>query len=433
MARFLYTLVFALALPLIVLRLLWRSRVHRGYRRNLLQRFGLVEAVAPGGIWLHAVSVGETIAAIPLIEQLLQRYPDRRITVTSTTPTGADRVRAAFGERVHQVYAPYDLPICVHLFLRRIKPSLCLIMETELWPNMIYGCKNHGVRTLLVNARLSKRSARGYRKFAAITRPMLRALDQVAAQQAADARRLQRVGLPAARCQITGSVKSDVKVSVAQKTLGASVRARMCGSQNSNAYVVIAASTHAGEDEQVLQAFAQLRKINAQAQLILVPRHPERFDDVARLATHSGWRVCRRSELDLSVATNVDSAAQRCDVLIGDSMGEMMAFYAAADVAFVGGSLVARGGHNLLEPAALALPIVQGPHTFNFAVLSKQFRRAAALRTVNNANELAQVFIEWQTTEARRAYGERAFAVIESQRGALDKVLALIEQQLRAN
>lgn len=439
MARFLYTLAFALLLPLIVLRLLLRSRRHRGYRARMAQRFGFVEAVAPGGIWLHAVSVGETIAAIPLIEQLLQRYPDKRITVTSTTPTGADRVRAAFGERVHQVYAPYDLPVCVALFLRRVKPCLCLIMETELWPNLLQGCKRTGVRTVLVNARLSKRSARGYRKFSALTRPMLSCLDQVAAQQAADARRLIRVGLPAARCQITGSIKSDVQSSPAQKNMGANLRAQMTaqlragsdlgGGVNSAPYIVIAASTHAGEDEMVLQAFASLRRQVAHAQLILVPRHPERFDDVARMAAHGGWRVSLRSTLTLNTADSAHSGLA-CDVLIGDSMGELMAMYAAADVAFVGGSLVARGGHNLLEPAALALPIVQGPHTFNFAVLSKQFRRAAALRTVHNSAELAQVLLDWQAPAERKIFGERAVAVIESQRGALAKVLALIAQQL---
>ncbi len=418
MMRILYTLLFALLLPFIVLRLWIKGRKNPGYRARLAERFGVfVAPTQTGGIWVHAVSVGETLAALPLIEALLARYPHLPITVTTTTPTGSERVQAALGARVFHVYSPYDLPICVNAFLRRVKPRLCLIMETELWPTMLACNKNAGVKTMLINARLSRRSARGYRRFAWLTKPMLRDVDVIAAQQKNDAARLWRLGAASHTVHITGSIKSDVKTTNAQRDSGSLLREQL----GRDRYVLIAASTHDGEESALLAAFQSLKKQLPHAVLIVVPRHPERFNAVFALAQASGLTVSRRTAHDASSHT---------DILVGDTMGELMCMYAAADVAFVGGSLIERGGHNLLEPAAWGIPLLQGPHTFNFAVLTQQFLKAQAVQIVENADQWAHRCTELADPVLRREWGQRAQAELERQRGALPRVLALIDQQL---
>lgn len=418
MMRWLYTGFFIAALPFILLRLWWRGRGNAAYRRRWRERFGFVRSPSQKqGIWLHAVSVGEAMAAIPLIEALLQRYPGRIITVTTTTPTGSDRIQAAFSDRVHHVYAPYDLPWSVRRFLRRVQPSLCLIMETELWPNTLAECARAQVKTVLVNARLSKRSARGYRKVKRLTQAMLHNLSFVAAQQEADRRRLVRVGLPAERCQVTGSIKSDVATTLVQQQQGQALRKQL----GAERFIVIAASTHEQEDEIILSAFVRLHNEIANAVLILVPRHPERFEAVYELSKLTGLTTRRRSAND---------AAEDCAILLGDTMGELMSLYAAADVAFIGGSLVPRGGHNLLEAAAWGLPIIQGPYTHNFAIISKQFRRAGALCVVHSDVELLQVWRELAEPSVREQYRHKTLAVLAAQRGALARVIEIIDKQL---
>ncbi|NQD36845.1 3-deoxy-D-manno-octulosonic acid transferase [Permianibacter sp. IMCC34836] len=412
--RWLYTLVFFLLMPFVLLRLWWRGRANPGYRQRWAERFARLPALKTGGIWVHAVSVGETLAAVPLIKALQQRYPQLPITVTTTTPTGSERVKAAFGGSVQHVYGPYDLPWLVARFLRTVQPRLCLIMETELWPNLLAGCATARVPVVLVNARLSKRSARGYSKVGLLTRDMLQHLTLIAAQERSDARRFRRLGVSAAQVVVTGSIKTDVTVTDAQRALGASLREQL-GAQR---YVVIAASTHAGEDELVLDAFAQLRAKVQNAALILVPRHPERFDAVAALVQQRGFVTARRSRADVSAQTQV---------LVGDSMGELMGLYAAADVAFVGGSLVPTGGHNLLEPAALAIPILQGPHSFNFAMQTRRFRRAGALVEVSSAEQLAQCWQRWADPAIREFVGQKALAELNTLRGSLERVLVRIE------
>ena len=361
---------------------------------------------------MHAVSVGETLAAVPLVKALQQQYPQLPITITTTTPTGSERVQAAFGDSVQHVYGPYDLPWLVRHFLRQLQPRLCLIMETELWPNLLAGCAAAKVPVVLVNARLSKRSARGYARVGALTRGMLADLSLIAAQERSDARRFVRLGMAAEKVVVTGSIKTDVVVTDSQRELGFQLRAQLEASHRR--YVVIAASTHAGEDEMVLDAFAQVRGARPDAALILVPRHPERFDAVAALIAARDFAMARRSRNDATEATAV---------LLGDSMGELMAFYAAADVAFVGGSLVPRGGHNLLEPAALAMAIVQGPHTFNFAAQSRRFRRAGAMQEVSDAAALAACWQAWADPLLRTSVGDNALAELNRLRGSLARVL----------
>ena len=420
--RGLYTLLFLLLLPFVLLRLWWRGRANPGYRLRWRERFARWPALKTGGIWLHAVSVGETLAAVPLVKALQQQYPQLPITITTTTPTGSERVRAAFGYSVQHVYGPYDLPWLVARFLRQLQPRLCLIMETELWPNLLAGCRAAQVPVVLVNARLSKRSARGYARIGTLTRGMLADLSVIAAQERSDARRFVRLGIAAEKVVVTGSIKTDVTVSDSQRELGALLRAQLEAGVAHRRYVVIAASTHVGEDELVLEAFATLRRTQPGAALILVPRHPERFDAVAALIAARGFALARRSRNDVSEQT---------DVLLGDSMGELMAFYAAADAAFVGGSLVPRGGHNLLEPAALALPIVQGPHTFNFAAQSRRFRRAGAMQEVADADALAACWLAWAEPTARATVGALALAELNRLRGSLARLLQLLTPYLR--
>ena len=370
-------------------------------------------------LWIHAVSVGETQAALPLIKALQQRYPQMTLVVTTTTPTGSARVRAALGDTVFHVYAPYDLPGAVRRFLQRTRPRVAIIMETELWPNLIHGCQKHGIPVIVANARLSARSAAGYQRVAGLTREALQNITVIAAQAQADAQRFIALGADPARVRITGNIKFDITLAADLQQRAAALR-HTWGAQRP---VWIAASTHANstssEDEQVLTAFAAVRLVLPDSLLILVPRHPERFAKVTALCRKSGYNVWLRSEQKPYDASP--------DIFIGDSMGELMLFYAASDVAFVGGSLVAHGGHNLLEPAALGIPVITGPHTFNFADISRMLLQADAARQVGTAAELAAVVITFLQNDAlRRATGEKGRRLIEQNRGALEKLMTVI-------
>ncbi len=426
MARWFYTALFYLSLPLIVARLWWRGRRAPAYRQRIDERFGFLrrrfsQAARPHGIWLHAVSVGEVIAAAPLVRALQQRHPDIALTVTTMTPTGSERVRALFGAAVFHVYAPYDLPHCIARFLQRVQPRLLIVIETELWPNTIHACAVRKIPVVLANARLSEKSARGYGRFAALTASMLRELSKVVAQNAEDGARFVALGLPARNLAVSGSIKFDI-------ALDADLIARAGQARNAwgNArrFIWIAASTHAGEDEIVLQAHRQLRAQISDALLILVPRHPERFNDVAALIAKGGFKYARRS---LSPMFANDTA-----ILLGDTMGELLFLYGCADCAFVGGSLIARGGHNMLEPAAWGLPVITGPSDFNFREIAALLRRASALSVVNNAQELAQALIDLaRDFTLRQRRGSAAKSVVDNNRGALDKLIGEIEPYLR--
>ncbi len=413
MLRALYTLIIALLTPAALLRLWWKGRRTPGYRQRWRERLGDVPAPAPGSVWVHAVSVGETLAAVPLLREMLERDPQLHITLSTTTPTGAERARAAFADmpqRVCQVYAPYDLPFVLRRFLRRVQPRLCLVMETELWPNLLHICAQQRVPVWLINARLSKRSARGYARFGQLTRPMLQQLSGVCAQHRADAARLIRLGVPAERVQITGNIKSDIRISESTRAAGRTLRADLGVARP----VLIAASTHAGEDEIVLDAFALLRAQHADAALILVPRHPERFDSVAALIRQRGFTLARRTGA---------SADRQTQVLLGDTMGELLALYCASDVAFVGGSLLPIGGHNLLEPAAVPMPILQGPYTHNFRALTRAFRRHHAVRIIHDAAALAAAWHALLAEPERSHASARAADVLREQGGGLTRVL----------
>ncbi|PAU87615.1 3-deoxy-D-manno-octulosonic acid transferase [Pseudomonas sp. WN033] len=411
MPRLLYSLIFTLCLPLVVVRLLYRAWRAPAYARRWSERFALGGDVRSGGIWVHAVSVGESIAAAPMVRALLERYPQLPVTMTCMTPTGSEQIRKLFGGRVGHAYLPYDLPWLQRRLIRRLQPQVAIIMETELWPNLVAECKRAGVPVVLANARLSERSARGYNRVSVLVRPMFAALDWVAVQTHAEAARFRELGVPEAAMTVTGSIKFDLQPTPETLAQAAELR-RSWGTRP----VWIAASTHAGEDEQVLAAHRQVLLTQPEALLVLVPRHPERFDNVARLAQDAGFSVVRRSEQRLPAVTD--------QVFLGDSMGELMMFYGCADIAFVGGSLVATGGHNYLEPAALGLPILSGPHRFNFTEISELLEGAGALVEVDGADALAEQVVLWleQPGRARNA-GAAGQAVVRANQGALQRLL----------
>ena len=419
MARRLYTLFFFLCLPLILLRLLYRAIKAPAYARRWAERFALGGDVRSGGIWVHAVSVGESIAAAPMVRELLKRYPALPITVTCMTPTGSEQIRKLFGGQVGHAYLPYDLPWLQRRLLRRLQPKIGIIMETELWPNLVAEAGRARVPLVLANARLSARSARGYQRGGALVRPMFAALDWVAVQSQAEALRFIELGVGREQMQVTGSIKFDFRPDPQQVQQAQELRARW----GSDRPVWIAASTHAGEDEQVLRAHRQVLDTLPDALLILVPRHPERFDSVARQVSETGFGMVRRSSGALPAADQ--------QVLVGDTMGELVFLYACADLAFVGGSLVPNGGHNYLEPAALGLPVLSGPHRFNFTEISELLEGAGALQVVADETALAVAVQQWlQDSPARQRAGQAGQAVVADNQGALERLLQGIDRLL---
>jgi len=412
MARILYSLLLYLLLPAVLLRVAWRARQAGAGGHGIAERLGFVAPAAGRPLLIHCVSVGETQAAVPLVEALLQR--GERPWVTSTTLTGAARVRAQFGERVAHSFLPVDTPGAVSRFLDRVRPRALLVMETEIWPNLVAACRARGVPVILVNARLSEKSARGYARFAGFTRETLAGFTMIAAQADADAARFRALGAP--RVEVTGNLKFDQAAGSDTLAQAAQLRAGWGGRP-----AWIAASTHAGEDEIVLAAHRALRARFPSLLLVLVPRHPERFDAVAALAAREGGAVARRSRGDVVAA---DTA-----VYLGDTMGELNLLYATADVAFVGGSFSGTGGHNLLEPAALALPLCSGPSLFNFQQIADALAARGALQVVADADALAGTVSAWLADNvARLAAGRRGRDFVQENRGALARTLALIER-----
>jgi len=419
--RTVYTLLLYLLAPLVLLRLAWRGLRAPDYRRRWGERFGIIEPpLGERVIWVHAVSVGEVQAAEPLVRALLEKYNKYSLLLTTVTPTGSARVTTLFGNELAHVYAPYDLPGAVKRFFLRVRPHLAIVMETELWPNLFHACHKDGVPLLLVNARLSAKSLAGYLRVRPLAAQTLGYTSAIAAQGETDAARFMRLGAPHERITVTGNLKFEQRIPPSLRERAEVVR-RDWGTGRP---VWVAASTHEGEDELLLDVFQQLRRRFADCLLVLVPRHPERFDTVARLCRQRGLEIVLRSENRPCVAAT--------QVFIGDSMGELPLFLAAADVAFVGGSLVPHGGHNLLEPAALGVPVVTGPHVFNFTEICELLLEAGACEKVNNTGELAATLNRWlEDANERHRVGERGRQVVEKNRGALQTVLEMVDRHLR--
>jgi len=412
--RYWYNLLLHLALPLVLLRLLWRTLRAPAYSKRIAERFALgLPKLKTGGIWLHAVSLGESIAAAPLVEALLKRYPDLPICLTCMTPTGSARISALFGQRVQHCYLPYDLPWAARRFVRRLRPKLAILMETELWPNHIHQCARLGIPVVLANGRLSERSAKGYARLGGLTRSMLAELSWLAVQTPVEAQRFCALGASPERVAVTGSIKFDITPPAEISERAQALRKHW---QAENRPLWIAASTHAGEDEILLAAHQKLLQLKLDALLILVPRHPERFTSIHQLIKKQALAVKRRS-----TGETVEEATQ---VLLGDTLGELLLLYALADLAFVGGSLVAHGGHNLLEPAALGKPLLSGPHCFNFADIAAQLKQAGALQTVTDADQLTAALTNlWNNPAQAKAMQQAAQSVVKANQGALGRLL----------
>jgi 3-deoxy-D-manno-octulosonic-acid transferase len=422
--RFLYLLAVYLAAPVVSAMLLWRGLRDRSYRANFRERFGFGARTEPHGIWLHAVSVGEVQACAPLVSALARRHPGVPLTVTTFTPTGAARARALFGELAQVRYVPYDLPGAVRRFFRRVQPRLAVIFETELWPNLYRECGRRRIPLVLASARISARSAGRYQRLGTLFRETLSRTALVAAQGTSDAERFRALGADPASTHVTGNIKFDFELPPDIATRGARLRAQYADGRP----LWVAGSTHGGIEEQaVLEAQQRVRTGHPGALLVLAPRHPPRFDAVAQALHASGVSFVRRSA---AAATVTDAS---CAVLLLDSLGELLDFYAAADVAFVGGSLVPVGGHNLLEPAALGVPILTGPHNHNSEEIARLLIARGAAEVVHDGAELgARVEALLANPAERERMGSAGRASVDSNRGALAKLLALIEPLLEA-
>lgn len=416
MALALYSTLFRLLLPLFALRLLVRSRRAPAYRQRMLERLGFSKPVDGEPLWIHAVSVGEVIAISPLVEKLLSAKSDIPILITTMTPTGAVQVEQRFGNRVSHRYIPWDTPGAVARFLVRHKPRAGLIVETELWPNLLKAASRRGVKLLLANARLSAKSQRGYQRFSALTQVAFNSLIHICAQHQADADRFIQLGFPEEKISVDGSIKFDLSIPDKMVETGRRWRAGLGNGRS----VLIAASTHKGEDEIALDAWQDLKQSYPDIALILVPRHPERFDSVTQLATRYSEGVERRSSDQLPTS--------QTEIWIGDSLGEMLAYFATADIAFVGGSFSGTGGHNPLEPAALGLPILMGPSRYNFQNISAELENEGALFAVQQVEQLSEKAAELLNDS--KGAGESGLRVVQRNRGALDRLYSRIEQHL---
>ncbi|HQW10157.1 MAG TPA: lipid IV(A) 3-deoxy-D-manno-octulosonic acid transferase [Steroidobacteraceae bacterium] len=420
--RLLYLCVVYLLAPLVGIAMLLRGFRDHSYWSNFGERFGFgATAFAGSCLWVHAVSVGEIQASAALVRALRERYPEVPLVVTTVTPTGAQRARALFAGLAHVRYVPYDLPGSVRRFFARVRPRVAIILETELWPNLYHECGRRGVPLVLASARISPRSIGRYRRLAALFREALANGIVIAAQSPADAERFRYIGANPLRTHVMGNIKFDFALSAAAVAGGAALRAEHASGRP----VWVAGSTHAKEEDLLLDAHRRVREQHPGALLILVPRHPTRFAEVRAALEGQGVRFAARSR------------GERCEpdteVYLGDTLGELVLLYAAGDVAFVGGSLVPIGGHNLLEPAALGLPLLTGPFTFNAEDIAKLLIAEGAAEVVSTAEALsARVVALFDDAPERARIGTLGKAVVEANRGALSRLLALLAPVIAA-
>ncbi|MCK4608761.1 MAG: lipid IV(A) 3-deoxy-D-manno-octulosonic acid transferase [Gammaproteobacteria bacterium] len=416
--RVLYNIAFYLAIPFITLRLLKKARRLPAYRKRWSERFACFKnaALAHNSIWIHAASVGETNAAVPLVKALRKACPETPIVFTTMTPTGLERVQKNFGNEVIPSHVPYDYSGAVKRFLAHFKPKLLIIMETELWPNILHYCGKQNIPVVLASARLSAGSFTGYRRIKKFTQNMLANIKIIAAQTSKDQERFLALGAMAKQVKLIGNLKFDISLPVTAIDKGKALRSKW-GQERA---IFLAASTHQGEEEQLLAAFKQIKQNVPEALLVLVPRHPERFAEVAALCQQQGFKTISHKNQDICIKAT--------DIVIGDTMGELLFMFGAADVAFVGGSLIKTvGGHNLLEPAAMGVATITGNCLFNFTEISELLNDAGALTIVNNVAELQGAVTQLLQNLALRAKQTTAGQkVLEQNRGALDRLMRVI-------
>ncbi|MGR9072462.1 MAG: lipid IV(A) 3-deoxy-D-manno-octulosonic acid transferase [Gammaproteobacteria bacterium] len=420
--RFLYTALFTLAIPFVLLRLVWRGFKAHDYWRRWNERFGRYSGEHPRGVvWFHAVSVGEAEAAFPLVKFLLHRFPERKVLVTTTTPTGSARVRAVLGDTVEHVYLPYDIPAVVERFFDHFKPCMAVILETEIWPNLYIGCGDRNIPLIMVNARLSEKSAKSYRRISSLVKASLARVHTIAAQTEADARRFVSIGADARKVKVTGNIKFDLELP--EDILEKGKRLKQTTFHGRLVWTI--ASTHKGEEEIFLEIYKKLKENYPDLLLILVPRHPERFAEAKSL--------CDKHQLQAVMRTRKMPCHDAIDVYIADTMGELKMIYAASDLTFVGGSMAPVGGHNLLEPAALGIPVMFGPHMHNFKDIARGVLEAGAGVQCMDEGEIIGRFAELMADlDKRKSLGEMGRAFVKRNQGALGRVGALLSKVLAA-
>ena len=420
--RVVYSFVLYLLAPLVVLRLFWLGHRNPDYRSRWTERFGFPDKIMSDDklIWLHAVSVGEVQAARPLVNGLLEEYPDFRILITTMTPTGADTVRQYFADTVNHFYLPYDLPVSVKRFISIIDPTILIVMETELWPNLFHYCQENNVPVVVVNARMSEKSAKGYRRLSSLTRSTLTNISLIVAQGQKDAERLIALGADRNKVKVTGNLKFDIYFPHSVSEQAQALRRYL----SVNRPVWIAASTHEGEERIILDAFAKILEKQSQCLLVIVPRHPERAPGVKEL--------CNRRNLKVLCKTDNIECDESTQVFILDTLGELPMYYAASDVAFVGGSFTEIGGHNMLEPASLGVPVIMGPHVFNFQEISQLLLDEGVAWKVSCADELSsRVCGLLDDANLRHSTGERGRNIVLKNRGNVENVMKLLRDFFR--
>ena len=427
--RWFYTLLFYCCLPLIIARLLWRSRKAPAYRQRLSERFGLssrhTTKYSLSSIWLHTVSVGETIAAYPVAQCLLETYPQYTLWVTTTTPTGSARAQNLFFEEIAQgrvihSYMPYDLPDCLARFIKQARPVCAIFMETEVWPNTLAACHKRRIPCVLINGRLSEKSLQKYQRIASFSQQTFSQFTHVMAQTQQDAERFRK--LCDAPVMVSGNVKSEVSVSPALAEKASLLRKQW--SSEGKKIVMIAASTHVSEDEIILSAYRELHVEYPSLRLVIVPRHPERFSRVKKICIEQGWQVACRSE--------GDSLTENTHIIIGDTLGELLLFYGASDIAIIGGSFIEHGGHNMLEAAVWGLPIVSGSSVYNFAQIAEEMQGQNALVLVNDKQGLVATLGPLINDSGERALlGSNAKQYVKQSTGAVEATIAVIQTLLR--
>lgn len=414
MLRYLYTSIYYLCAPLLCIRWVYKSFKPPQYREPMRERFGFVTPQKRESIWFHAVSMGESIAAKAIIKKLLEQNPELNIVVTTTTPTGARQILEGLGDSVTHHFSPCDLPGTIKRFAKRIKPRALVIMETELWPNWLNHMKKTGVPVILANARMSQKSSDNYLKIESLINEMMSAFSLVLAVCEADAQRFVSLGVNAEQCKVTGNIKFDQAFDVNE------ANGYYPPWSEQQAPIWLAASTHRGEDRILLSAHEQVVEKLPQAKLIIVPRHPERFDEVAHLIQEGGFSLARRS--------GSDTWSESANVLLGDSMGELMLAYQLSDVAFVAGSLVPIGGHNVIEPAMLGKPVISGPYVHNFQEIFHELESQGGALQASTESEISELVVSLLENEDRRkAVGSNAKKVVERSRGALKRTVKELE------
>jgi len=412
--RLLYSFLCYLIFPVILLRLFWRSRQNPSMREHWQQRFGFIKLSQAPRIWLHAVSVGETIAAKPLVEALLANYPSHKLLISNTTATGYQTSKRLFADRVEHCYFPYDLNGAVSRFLDRATPELLIIMETEIWPNLLHQCQQRKLPVLIANARLSKRSTKGYSRIQSLIKPTLGCVSKIACRSFQDVENFKRLGATTEQLEVVGNIKFDIASDILNNS--ASELKKQLGISRK---IWVAASTHAGEDEIILNCYSQLKQSCKDLVLVLVPRHPERFESVFNLCEDSGYITQRRSASQ--------SFTNDCEIILGDSMGEMAYWYASADIVFVGGSLVETGGHNPLEAIIYGVPVVSGAAVFNFNDVYDVLCEAEIAWITKNEQALTNKLEELLNIREpdRVRLKSRVDKTLRSNRGATKKLLQI--------